>query len=163
LMGSNDREPDERPWHPVWLSPFWLTEVPVSWADYCRLRDWRPPPVGFPPDEDAPEDRTAGFLIYGANKIRLQYCEDQTTRARAWHAHAPTGRWGGDGRPVQTSQELFGAPERADAAAPWTYEAKPVIAVSWAEATELGERLSAGAVRYGLPTEAQWEKAARGG
>ena len=38
-----------------------------------------------------------------------------------------------------------------------------MVAVGWQEATELADRLSTNAVRYALPTEAQWEKAARGG
>src|SRR5262249_35019412 len=50
LMGRNDGEPDEGPWHPVWLSPFWVSETPVSWGAFCRLMDWQPPPVGLPRD-----------------------------------------------------------------------------------------------------------------
>src|SRR5262245_1092085 len=45
LMGSNEGELDERPWHPVWLSPFWLSETQVSWGAYCRLMGWPPPPT----------------------------------------------------------------------------------------------------------------------
>src|SRR5262249_52645426 len=36
-------------------------------------------------------------------------------------------------------------------------------AVRWQEAEELAARLSSPMARYALPTEAQWEKAARGG
>jgi formylglycine-generating enzyme len=164
LMGSSTGEPDEGPWHPVWLSAYWLSETPVSWTAYCRLMDWQPPPEGFPRQRPAPEgdfDR-AGFHLHEANKIRLQYCEDQTVRARDWHAHAPGQMWQGGGR-VQTSQELFGAPERDDPEAPWQYDTKPMVAVAWQEALDLAGRLSTDRVRYSLPTEAQWEKGARGG
>src|SRR4051812_37408498 len=37
LMGGNDGEDDERPWHPVWLKPFRMTETPLSWETFCRL------------------------------------------------------------------------------------------------------------------------------
>ena len=43
------------------------------------------------------------------------------------------------------------------------YDTKPAVAVAWGEAVAVGERISTRTVRYGLPTEAQWEKAARGG
>jgi formylglycine-generating enzyme required for sulfatase activity len=163
LMGCGQGEPDEQPWHPVWLSPYWLSETPISWAAYCRLMDWEPPPEGFPRDRPVRQGLDpAVFHLYEANKIRLQYCEDQTTRARGWHSHAPGQMWQSGGR-TQTAQELFGSPPRDDPEAPWRYDTKPMVAVGWQEATELADRLSSDAVRYTLPTEAQWEKAARGG
>jgi formylglycine-generating enzyme required for sulfatase activity len=163
FMGSDGGDPDERPRHVVWLSAYWMSETPVSWAAYCRLMDWEPPPQGRPRDP-APRDvrdRT-GFYLSEANKVRLQYCEDRTTRARDWHSHAPNDRWQSGGR-TQTAQELFGAPERDDPDAPWRYDTKPMVAVAWQEAEELAARLSTPQIRYCLPTEAQWERAARGG
>jgi formylglycine-generating enzyme required for sulfatase activity len=164
LMGGERGEPDEAPWHPIWVSPFWLAEVPLSWAAYCRLMGWQAPPVGLPSEHGerfAAHDHEA-FGQYGALKIRLQYCEDHTLRARDWHSHAPGQQWQSGGQ-TQTAQELFGAPQRDDPDAAWEYDGKPLVAVSWQEAMRLGERLSGKGVRYTLPTEAQWEKAARGG
>jgi formylglycine-generating enzyme required for sulfatase activity len=164
LMGSEQGDADERPWHPVWLSPFWMSETPVSWTAYCRLMGWEAPPVGFPPaPEGAPaEPDRARFFLHEANKIRLQYCEDRTRQARDWHSHALGQMWGSGGQ-TQSAQELFGSPARDDPDSPWTYDSKPMVAVAWQEAQELADRLSTSEVRYALPTEAQWEKAARGG
>jgi sulfatase modifying factor 1 len=164
LMGCDSGEEDERPWHPVWLSPYWIAETPLSWAAYCRLMDWEPPPGGFPRDRQPPAD---GFdqqlaFLYHANKLRLQYCEDHTTQARDWHAHTPNQQWQSGGQTV-SAQSLFGEVQRDDADAAWHYDAKPLIGVAWQEALELAARLSNAQVRYSLPTEAQWEKAARGG
>lgn len=153
LMGSNHGDADERPRRPVWLSPYWMSETPISWTAYCRLMDWTAPPNGGPqgpPEPDGEGFDRARFELRETNKLRLQYCEDHTTRARDWHSHHP----GGSGR--------F-APPRDDPDAPWSYDTKPMIAVAWQEALELADRLSTPAIRYSLPTEAQWEKAARGG
>jgi formylglycine-generating enzyme required for sulfatase activity len=162
LMGSWYGEPDERPVHPVWLSAYWMSETPVSWAAYCRLLGWESPPAGIPAECRTPS--TTGFDrrqfgLHNLNKIRLQYCEDHTTRARDWHSHIPAPATAEPG----DNQRPFRAPQRSDPAAPWTYENKPIVAVSWQEAEELATHLSTPGVRYSLPTEAQWEKAARGG
>jgi formylglycine-generating enzyme required for sulfatase activity len=153
LMGGNDSEPDERPLHPEWLSPFWLSETPVSWASYCRLMGWPPPPRGAMPEESADVTQNNRFWLFNTNKIRLQYCEDHTTAAIGWHYHLPQ----------ENPTDHWTPPPRTDPTAPWTYDNKPMIAVSWQDVEELGLRLSSGKVRHGLPTEAQWEKAARGG
>jgi formylglycine-generating enzyme required for sulfatase activity len=164
LMGRDDGEPDEGPRHPVWLGPYWMSETPVSWAAYCRLMGWEPPPNGLPAAGAAQGlSQDVGIIVHHANKIRLQYCEDRTTRAVDWPSHFPGQLWQSGGGQTQTAQELFGSPPRDDPEAPWGYDTKPMVAVTWQEAQELAGRLSAGAVRYALPTEAQWEKAARGG
>jgi formylglycine-generating enzyme required for sulfatase activity len=165
LMGRSDGELDEGPLHPVWLSPFWMSETPISWGAYCRLLNWEPPlSGGHPPELAAPAEgfEPTRFHLYNTNKIRWQYCEDHTTRAIGWHAHFP--------RPPQPpnasqpqAEHPFGTPPRQPPDAPWEYENKPLVAVGWQEALELADRLSTPRVRYALPTEAQWEKAARGG
>jgi formylglycine-generating enzyme required for sulfatase activity len=157
LMGRLDGEPDERPWHPAWLSPYWMSETPVSWSAFCRLMDWELPPNGGPRGDDWSRlERMEQFYTENANKIRLQYCEDRTLRAIGWHYHHPLYRGRGGAEPDHR-------PPRSDPNGPWTYDDKPMVAVSWEQATALGERLTTSSAVYSLPTEAQWEKAARGG
>lgn len=164
VMGSAGGDLDERPVHSVRVDDYWLSETPVSWSAYCNLMGWEPPPTGMPQEEAGGSGSgDPGWFLYEANKIRLQYCEDATVRATDWHAHAPAHKWvSGSGEPVD-SRTLFGTPRRDDPRRPWAYDRKPMVGVSWQEAEELCERLSTDAVRYGLPTEAEWERAARGG
>jgi sulfatase modifying factor 1 len=140
LMGNNQGELDEQPWHPVWLAPFWLAETPLTWTDHARLLGWSPPPSSFPPQEaeNQPEgfDRNL-FFIQEASKIRRQYSLEGPEGASRfnWRSLPPEGR----------------------------FDTKPLVAISWFEAGRLGQILTGRQVRYQLPTEAQWEKAARGG
>lgn len=170
LMGSETGDPDERPVRPVLVDGFWMADTPVSWGAFCRLLGWPPPTEqgAATSDQRFYTDlwgRAAGWVLANARLVRLQYCEDATTEARGWHSHDPvrqaTRMERGDGRSV-TWLEVFGAPSRP-ADAPWRYEDKPMVAVSWQEAEALAAKLSTSSVRYTLPIEAQWEKAARGG
>jgi formylglycine-generating enzyme required for sulfatase activity len=139
LMGSNEGEDDEKPLHPVWLSPYWIAEVPVSWTDYCRLMDWEPPPRGMPPLEEG----ETPFVVGNENKLRLQYSVE--VPASSGSSSARRGY-----------RALTDAEGRR-------YDTKPMVAVGWQAAEDLARKLSTADVRFGLPTEAQWEKAARGG
>jgi formylglycine-generating enzyme required for sulfatase activity len=138
LMGSRDGEPDEQPLHPVWLAPYWLTESPVSWADFCRLLDWEPPPGG------TPRGGQYSTWLGWENQVRGLFCEDEDVPP-GQQPRTRLQRWG-TGGPFALR-----------------YDTKPMVALGWQTAQELAQKLTTAAVRYGLPTEAQWEKAARGG
>ncbi len=168
-MGSTTGDPDERPVHPVTLAGFWITDVPITWSAYCDLMGWSPPPRAEPPE---PLERSQGFHVAEANKIRRSYCmgaaelgplleqPDADADADAWWKAVdddePLSEFGQDlGSPPRVAQR----PER-----PSIYDRKPMVAVGWADAEALGERLTKGSrSKFGLPSESQWEKAARGG
>jgi formylglycine-generating enzyme required for sulfatase activity len=145
LMGSTEGDADERPVRPVRVEGFWLSDTPVTWADYCRLMGWAAPPDGAPVSPEG--DR---FELGADNRIRLQYCESHTRHAVDWHAHAGM-------------EEHFGKPPRDDEEAEPRWDEKPMVAVSWQMGEELGRTLTTAAVEYGLPSEAEWERGARGG
>ncbi|GAA1036488.1 formylglycine-generating enzyme family protein [Virgisporangium ochraceum] len=153
LMGSEHGDPDERPVHEVTLDAYWLSETPVSWSTYCDLMGWHTPPRGVPRHD------FDGFLLWEQNKIRRRYCLDEK--------QADTDLFGTASleQVVEWEAELarHGVVLPADARRPLRYDTKPMVSVGWQDAEELCARLSTADVRYSLPTEAEWEKAARGG
>jgi sulfatase modifying factor 1 len=60
-------------------------------------------------------------------------------------------------------EELFGPVPRLTEDQPPGYGSKPMVSVGWQEAEELAACLDTPGVTYRLPTEAEWEAAARGG
>jgi sulfatase modifying factor 1 len=167
-MGSLDGDPDEAPPHEVALAGFWISEVPLSWSACARVLGWPEPPA-HPTKEEieaiggafggrATVPPSFNYLL--DLKIRFQYCENDTLRARDWHAHEPGQRWTRAGKEM-TSQQLFGAAERSSNG-PYRYDKKPMVSVDWGFAEFIANRMSSDVAEYRLPTEAEWERAARG-
>jgi formylglycine-generating enzyme required for sulfatase activity len=107
-MGSDQGGEDERPLHRVYVSEFYISQYPVSNAEYKLFVDstGRRPPAG---------------------------------REKGWPL------WNGKDFPRAIAQQ-------------------PVVKVSWDDAVAYATWLGrATGKQYQLPTEAEWEKAARGG
>lgn len=73
------------------------------------------------------------FFLYEENKIRLQYCEDETLRATDWHTHVPDT----DPAEAERRASFFGTPGRTDPRRPWHYDNKPMVSVGWQDAETL--------------------------
>lgn len=144
-MGWNEGEPDEAPAHAVELAAFWITEIPITWAAYCDLMGFEPAPEGTPPnltraDWDGP-NHDALFMLYENNKIRRQYCG--TLNANDWEP-TPEGADERDAINTRRAEILAAVANRGpdDPKRPWIYDEKPMVAVSWSAARELGRKLS---------------------
>ncbi|MBL8681280.1 MAG: SUMF1/EgtB/PvdO family nonheme iron enzyme [Myxococcales bacterium] len=149
-QGSEDGDADERPRRRVELDAFWIAETPLTWLQVAKLGKLEPPPSlrrKDDPDDDGPGEPFIDFMLQRIISI-YSVAKDLP----------PEFPQGVDPSTLDRNQRaMFARPPLA------AYDKLPAVGMSFEVALAIANARSSSLIEYTLPSEAQWERAARGG
>jgi formylglycine-generating enzyme required for sulfatase activity len=145
LMGSDEFYPEESPVHRVEVDGFWIDERPVTVTQFRRFvaATGHRTVAEDPPDPDDYPDADPELLVPGSLVFRQASGPVDLDDFTQWWQWTPGACWH---RPSGWGSDIAGL------------ERHPVVHVTHADA-----QAYAGWAGKSLPTEAEWERAARGG